>query len=230
MSLPPPRGPLGVLVSGGLDSSILLANYLTNGIAVQPLYIRTGTVWQAAELAHLRRFLQRIADPRLAPLVCFEMPLADVYGGHWSMTGEAVPGAETSDEAVYLPGRNALLLLKASVWCQLNGIQQLALAPLAGNPFADATPEFFAAFQAMINLSASPPLSILRPFATLDKVQVMRLGRNFPLEETFSCIAPVRGNHCGQCNKCAERRLAFLSADLPDPTRYAGTSRLAQIR
>ena len=54
---------------------------------------------------------------------------------------------DTPDDAVYLPGRNPLLLVKAVVWCHLHGIDQLALAPLGSNPFADATDEFFAEFR-----------------------------------------------------------------------------------
>jgi 7-cyano-7-deazaguanine synthase len=48
----------------------------------------------------------------------------------------------------------------------------------------------------------------------------MQLGRDMPLELTFSCIDPVDGLHCGRCNKCAERQKAFRSIDLEDPTRY----------
>ena len=76
-----------------------------------------------------------------------DMPLADVYLNHWSVTGRDVPDAATPDEAVYLPGRNALLVIKAAVWCGLNGIDELAMAPLGSNPFADATPEFFHGFE-----------------------------------------------------------------------------------
>jgi len=48
----------------------------------------------------------------------------------------------------------------------------------------------------------------------------MALGRNLPLKLTFSCISPVSGQHCGRCNKCAERRRAFADAGVPDPTDY----------
>ena len=48
----------------------------------------------------------------------------------------------------------------------------------------------------------------------------MRLGRDYPLGLTFSCIAPERGLHCGGCNKCAERQEAFRDAGMADPTRY----------
>jgi 7-cyano-7-deazaguanine synthase len=223
MISPTQNGTIGLLVSGGLDSSILLAQLLKQGRRVQPIYVRCDLYWQPAELAALERFLLAVASPRLEKLVTFHLPLADVYDRHWSITGKAVPGADTPDEAVYLPGRNALLIIKAALWCQLNGISELALAPLGSNPFPDATAEFFREFSAVLNRATNGDLQIARPFAELHKQQVMELGRGYPLELTFSCIAPVDGLHCGVCNKCAERQTAFRQAGMEDPTRYART-------
>ena len=116
---------IGVLASGGLDSSILVAHLLGQGHRVQPLYIRKGLYWQEQELAGLRRFLQAIATPNLLDLVLFDLPLADLYTGHWSLTGKDTPAHDSPDEAVYLPGRNALLLVKPAIWCQLHGIETI---------------------------------------------------------------------------------------------------------
>lgn len=212
---------IGVLASGGLDSSILLGHLLAAGRGVQPFYIRTGLIWQQAELKALRKFLAAIASPKLAGLVVLELPLADLYGEHWSLTGEQTPSADSPDEAVFLPGRNALLLVKAAVWCQLHGIGQLALAPLGTSPFEDASAGFLADFQAALNHGGTGTIGILRPFGSMSKQQVMELGRGLPLELSFSCISPVGGLHCGRCNKCAERQAAFRDARLTDGTRYA---------
>src|SRR5690242_15842814 len=102
---------IGVLASGGLDSCILIGDLLRQGRHVQPFYVRTGVVWQSAELAALERFVSATAGDRLAPLVVLDLPLADLYVNHWSLTGADVPGAESPDEAVFLPGRNALLIV-----------------------------------------------------------------------------------------------------------------------
>jgi 7-cyano-7-deazaguanine synthase len=218
------REPIGVLFSGGLDSCILLAHLLAQGRVVHPIYIKTAVAWQAEELTAVHRCLHAMLSPRLRELVSLELPLEDLYGPHWSITGDSVPDDRTADEAVYLPGRNPLLLVKAAVWCQMNGVDELALAPLSSNPFPDASDEFFAAFEQAMSLAGGSRLRIVRPFAQLDKRQVMQLGRLCPLEHTFSCIAPVDGLHCGHCNKCAERRAAFASGGLADPTHYAGES------
>lgn len=212
---------VGVLLSGGLDSCILAAKLLDDGRPVQPFYVQTGLVWQDAELAAVRRYLAAIARPALAPLVLLEMPARDLYQRHWSVTGDNTPDANSPDEAVFLPGRNALLLLKAAIWCQLHNIPSLALAPLGTSPFADAQEMFFQNFQAALNCGDLPAVAILRPFDGMTKRQVMELGRNYPLELSFSCIAPRHGLHCGCCNKCAERQSAFASIGLPDRTPYA---------
>ena len=211
---------LAVLVSGGLDSAILLGEALRDTASVQPLYVRHGLSWEAAELQCLRRFLDAVRTPALRPLVVLDMPVADLYGGHWSLTRQGVPDADSPDEAVFLPGRNVLLLAKAMLWCHLHGVPAVALAPLESNPFPDATPAFFDTFQDVVNRGIGGAVRVLRSYAGLHKAEVMRRGRGLPLELTFSCIRPVGGRHCGRCNKCAERRRAFAEAGLADRTDY----------
>jgi 7-cyano-7-deazaguanine synthase len=219
----PHSSTLGVLVSGGLDSCILVGDQLRHGRIVQPFYIRTGLAWQSAELHALEQYLAAIDGPLLQPLITLDLPLYDLYAGHWSLTGRDTPDAESPDEAVFLPGRNALLVIKAAIYCQLHGIGQLALAPLGTSPFEDAGPQFFREFQAAMNRGVQHPVELLRPFGNVNKQQVMQLGAGLPLQWTFSCIHPVRGLHCGRCNKCAERQHAFALVQREDPTPYAST-------
>ncbi len=232
MSAPPPDAPLAVLVSGGLDSSVLLAEEARRRPAVHPLYVRFGLLWEQAELAHLCRFLAALAAPSewggdpppapwpVRPLAVLDVPVRDVYGEHWALTGRDVPGADTPDEAVFLPGRNVLLLGKALLWCHLHAVPALALAPLAGNPFPDATPAFFDSFAAVVNRAVEGRVRVCFPYRGLSKRDVLARGRGLPLEHTFSCLRPVAGGHCGACNKCAERWRVFAAAGVADPTTY----------
>ena len=219
-----PSGPLAVLVSGGLDSAVLLAEAARTYPAVHPLYVRAGAVWEQVEREHLIRFLDAIRSPRLKPLVELSQPVHDLYGDHWSLTGTNVPDADSPDEAVFLPGRNVLLLAKPLLWCLANWVPAVATAPLAGNPFPDATPGFYDDFAAAVGRAVGGVVRVLRPYVELGlhKTDVLRRGAGLPLEHTFSCIAPAGGGHCGRCNKCAERRAGFRAAGVPDPTRYAG--------
>jgi 7-cyano-7-deazaguanine synthase len=211
---------LAVLLSGGLDSAILLAESLRRHAQVYPLYVRSGLSWEGAELAHVRRFLEAVRSPALQPLRLLDLPVADIYGNHWSVTGRGVPDAGTPDDAVFLPGRNVLLLAKTLVWCHLHQVPALALGLLGSNPFPDATPAFFAAFAHGVNEGLGGRTRVVRPYAGLSKAQVLQRGRGLPLELTFSCIQPIAGGHCGVCNKCAERRRAFAEAGLADATVY----------
>jgi 7-cyano-7-deazaguanine synthase len=215
---------IGLLLSGGVDSAVLLDQLLGRGWRVVPFYVRTDCLWQCCELRSVERFLAAMVTPELQDLTVVDMPLADLYGEHWSITGDDVPDDETTDEAVFLPGRNPLLLVKPALWCVMRGVENLAMATLSSNPFDDATPEFFARFEAMIRVASGGSIHISRPFETLSKTRVMELGRHLPLHLTFSCLAPVGEAHCGSCNKCAERRLAFRRAGIEDATEYASSN------
>jgi 7-cyano-7-deazaguanine synthase len=209
-----------VLISGGLDSAILCVEMLRDFRRVVPLYIRSGLWWEGAELSALRLFLKAVERAGLESLVVLDEPIADVYGAHWSTSGAGVPGSETPDEAVYLPGRNLLLTVKAGVWCRLREIETLALGSLGSNPFPDSTSDFFRNLESLLNQAMGGSLRLVRPFDRLHKTDVLIRGKDLPLHLTFSCINPVHGQHCGTCNKCAERKKGFTDAGLPDLTRY----------
>jgi 7-cyano-7-deazaguanine synthase len=212
--------PLAVLISGGLDSAILLGDALPRHRAVHPIFVHFGLCWEAVERTYLDRYLDALRRPALAPLVVLDQPVADIYGAHWSITGEGVPDATAPDEAVFLPGRNVLLLAKAMLWCHRQQVPAVALGSLATNPFPDATPSFFRAMEDVVNQAVGDHVEVRLPFGGMHKTAVMQLGRSLPLEHTFSCIRPVDGLHCGRCNKCAERRRAFAEAGMSDPTQY----------
>ncbi len=219
---PPDPSATAVLISGGLDSAILCVDLLRSFPRVHPIYVRSGLRWEVAEIAALRRFLAEVADDRIDRLVFLEEPIADVYGAHWSTVGRDVPGSETADEAVYLPGRNLLLTIKATVWCRLRDVPTLALGSLGSNPFPDSTPEFFDRLEALIKQAMDGGPRLIRPFATLHKDDVLARGRDLPLHLTFSCIDPRDGRHCGRCNKCAERKKGFRDSGIRDLTDYDG--------
>ncbi len=212
-----------VLVSGGLDSAVLVAHQARRGL-VQPIYVASGLAWEAAERRALGRLLAAPPfQPSVRPLVALAVDMRDVYPAtHWAVRGEP-PAYDTPDEDVYLDGRNIVLLAKAAVFCARHGIDRIAIGPLAGNPFPDATPEFFAAIGRALSLGLGRPLAVVAPFARLHKAEVVRIGAalGVPFELTLSCMNPSGEAHCGRCSKCRERRDAFVAAGVPDPTGYA---------
>ncbi len=214
---------VAVLFSAGLDSAVLLADAAATGPTV-PIYVTAGLAWEAAEQRAIDLLLAHPAySINVLPLVTLHMGMRDVYPAtHWAIRGEA-PGFDTPDEDVYLDGRNIVLLSKTAVFMSRAGLSQVLIGPLAGNPFPDATPEFFRALATALTLGLDTTIEIDAPFAHLHKHEVIRRGLKLgvPFERTLSCMQPVDGLHCGRCSKCRERRDAFLEAAIDDPTAYA---------
>jgi 7-cyano-7-deazaguanine synthase len=244
--------PTAVLLSGGLDSAVLVAEEAASG-AVQPIYVSVGLAWEPAERTMVSRFLSSASleacGDRVRPLVSLSVDMRDVYAAtHWAMQGRP-PAYNTPDEDVYLPGRNVVLLGKAAVFCAANRIDRLVLGTLAHNPFPDATPDFRAAMARALSLGLAHDLRIDAPYAGMSKADVIGRGAALavPFELTLSCMSPqsairdpqsavrdpqsaVRSPqsamHCGTCSKCRERHDAFVDAGLSDPTEYATTVNL----
>lgn len=212
---------IAILASGGLDSSVMLGWIARSGRRVYPVYIRAGLTWEADELRTLRRFLKALGRGNVEPVTALKLPMGDLAGDHWSMTGRKVPGYRAALASNYILGRNLTLLSKAAVFCARHGIGEIAMAPLESNPFPDARPEFFRAFGRAVELGVGLKLKVRTPFAGLTKADVVRRGAGMPLELTVSCARPQGNRHCGACTKCAERVEGFRAARVPDPTRYA---------
>ena len=109
-----------------------------------------------------------------------------------------------------------------------NGCVSIVMGPLAANPFPDGTRAFFDAMGGAIGLAMGlgGPLPVETPLSGLSKTDVVRRAAGLPIELTFSCLNPTPDHgHCGECNKCAERRRGFAEAGVDDPTVYAYGSR-----
>ncbi len=223
--------PTAVLLSGGLDSAVLLAEEAARD-EVQPIYISVGLAWELAEQDAVQTFLAHgFSSPRVRPLASLAVDMTDVYPAmHWAMTGIA-PAYDTPDEDVYIPGRNIVLLGKAGVFCGMAHLDRLVIGTLDHNPFPDATPAFRAAMASALSLGLALPLAIDAPYASLGKPEVIRRGARagVRLELTLSCMNARRTDdrvprHCGVCSKCRERHDAFVEAGVDDPTNYADRS------
>jgi len=212
-----------VLLSAGLDSAVLAASEARAG-RVHPIYVSAGLAWETGEREALTRLLD--AAPfagHIEPVAHLTFTVRDLYpASHWALRGEP-PAFDTPDEQVYLAGRNVILLSKAAIYCAQHAIERIAIGPLAGNPFPDATPEFFKAMARALSLGLAHRIEIAAPFLEMHKADVIRLGAELgvPLELTLSCMNPNEGRHCGLCSKCRERRDAFREAGVEDRTEYA---------
>lgn len=212
---------IAVLASGGLDSAVLVADEAERA-QVYPIYVQCGLAWERTEQQALQSFLGALNSPNVAPLTVLSAPTANIYGEHWSMTGKSIPDADQSDSSVFLPGRNILLVGLAAVWCSTHGVSQIAIGSLEGNPFPDATREFFQDFARALSTGLGHQLNVTAPYRGIHKFEIIQRFKTLPLDLTLTCMAPKGLKHCGQCNKCHERQVAFRKAAVPDPTAYAG--------
>ena len=210
-----------VLLSGGLDSAVLLAHAAREG-AVQPIYVSVGLAWEERERAAVAALLRSGAAPGAGPVAALRADMQDVYPDtHWAIQGRA-PAYHAPDEDVHIEGRNIVLLAKAAVFMARAGLPRVLIGLLAGNPFPDASPEYFDAMARALSIGLATPIAIEAPFAKMRKADVIRLGVELgvPLELSLSCMQPHGRVHCGRCSKCRERIEAFREAGVPDPTRY----------
>ncbi len=109
------------------------------------------------------------------------------------------------------------LLSRAADWCASNGITSLAIGTLEQVVLPET--------------EQSSKVRIISPFATISRSSVLELGRDLPLEFTFSCSRPVlkglSAKHCGQCLKCQMRKLGLAGLRMNDRTIYADSEKLA---
>ncbi len=212
---------VAVLFSAGLDSAVLAASE-ARAVTVHPIYVSCGLAWESEELAIAERLLAAACYRHVQPIARLSFTVADLYPStHWAIRGTP-PAFDTPDEDVYLTGRNLALLSKAGVHCAQHRISRIAIGTLAGNPFPDATPEFFNALAKAMSLGLAHEIAVNAPFVQMHKSDVIRLGHELavPLELTLSCMNPRDGMHCGECSKCRERRDAFREAGIEDQTSY----------
>ena len=212
---------VAVLFSSGLDSAVLAASE-ARASTVHPIYVSCGLAWEHEELAIAERLLATPAYRGVQSIARLTFTVADLYpANHWALTGTP-PGFDTPDEDVYLTGRNLVLLSKAAIHCARRRISRIAIGTLAGNPFPDATPDFFDTLAKAMSLGLAHPIRVDAPFMQMHKSDVVRLGRELgvPLELTLSCMNPRDGLHCGECSKCRERRDGFREAGIEDPSSY----------
>lgn len=225
---------IAVLASGGIDSTVLGLKLAREGNEVHLIFIEAGHPWEKAELLALKKVVKVFAErypensyTLYGPKV-LSLPMRDVYRGEdWSMSGKNVPGYHAPDAAVEILGRNIVLLSKTVIYCALEGIQTIALGSLAGNPFPDATPEFFKLGADWFSMGLRKKVEVVTPFREMSKIQVIQIGTELrlPLEFTLTCnnprqVSPGEWLHCGHCNKCAERIQAFEKAGIEDKTLY----------
>jgi 7-cyano-7-deazaguanine synthase len=215
------------LVSGGMDSCVTAAIAREENEELAFLHVSYGQRTENRE----RQACEDLADyflVRKRLMVSIEY-LAQIGGS--SLTDVAMP-VSPSDlysreiPTSYVPFRNSHLLSIATSWAEVIGAQRIYVGAVAedSSGYPDCRPEFYEAFQRVINVGTRPEteVQIVTPVLHLRKAEIVtravELGA--PLELTWSCYQS-EDKACGQCDSCALRLRAFDQAGRPDPIQYA---------
>ena len=212
-----------VLLSGGLDSSVLLVDLHQQGRAINALGFNYGSRHNRRELSCARRLCGALEIPfRVIPLAF----IGECFSSHLLKGGGAIPrqayDAATMRQTV-VPFRNGIMLAAATGFAESIGAEAVAIAAHDGDHaiYPDCREAFMRSMGAAIARGTEREIALLRPYVNRTKAQIVargaRLGVDFA--KTWSCYVGGR-KHCGTCGTCRERREAFRDAKVADPTRY----------
>lgn len=215
-----------VLLSGGMDSAVVLAMAKARGLACHALSVRYGQ----------RHTSELDAAVRVATaLGAIEHKIVTIdlrsIGGSALTADIEVP--ETPQDGIpvtYVPARNTIMLSIALGWAEVLGAQDIfcGVNAVDYSGYPDCRPAFVAAFETLANLATKAGVEghhmhIHAPLMAMSKAEIARqgvdLGVDFAL--TTSCYqADAEGRACGRCDACRLRAEGFHAAGLADPTRY----------
>jgi 7-cyano-7-deazaguanine synthase len=224
-----------LLLSGGLDSTTMLAYAVDRGFDVHAMTFRYGQR-HAAEIDAARR-VARAYPVRDHVIVDIDLR---TFGGSALTADIDVPKdrADTDLAAgipiTYVPARNTIFLSFCLAWSEVLGASDIFIGvnALDYSGYPDCRPEYVAAFQRMANLATKGgvegtlPVRIQTPLLQLTKRQIVELGLSLGVDYTLtlSCYDPTSdGFACGRCDSCQLRRRGFAEAGVEDPTRYAAS-------
>lgn len=216
-----------VLMSGGLDSTTVLAIARSEGYACHTLSYNYGQRHRSELVAS--RALSSALGAQVHKEVSLD--LGAIGGSALTDTRIAVPESATPGiPATYVPARNTVFLAIALGWAEVLDAQDIFIGVNAVDysGYPDCRPQFIAAFEQLANIATRAgvegrPVKIHAPLMALTKGDIIRAGisRGVDYSATVSCYqATVDGLACGRCDSCRLRRQGFDDAGVPDPTRY----------
>ena len=230
------RRPAVVLLSGGLDSTTVLAVAKRDGFTPYAMTFRYGQR-HSVEIEASRRVA---AAQGVAQHVVVDIDLRQ-WGGSALTSDVAVPKDRDvdhpSDEIpiTYVPARNTIFLSFALAWAEVLGADSIFIGvnALDYSGYPDCRPEYIEAFTTMANLATragvegAHRLTIHAPLQHLSKAEIVALGHSLGVDYsmTTSCYDPaVDGTACGHCDACQLRLRGFAANDATDPIAYAAAT------
>jgi 7-cyano-7-deazaguanine synthase len=222
--------PAVVLLSGGLDSSVLL-HHVARGLGHAPVYALSYDYGQRhskeLDCARFQAEAAGVAEHRIVDISFMGEIVKDasvlVTGGADVPDFSDIPQDFLDQPPTYVPNRNMMLLSVAVAYAESRGVGDVFYGAQALDEYGywDCTADFVERMNAVLALNRRSPVAIHAPFVTKKKVESVRLGMELgvDLSRTWSCY---RGGEkaCGTCPTCVERLAAFEAAGVEDPVPY----------
>ncbi|MEH6581016.1 MAG: 7-cyano-7-deazaguanine synthase QueC [Halioglobus sp.] len=217
-----------ILVSGGLDSSTVLAMAKSEGYDCYTLSFDYGQRHRA-ELVAAERVSIALGDVEHKVVT---LNLDSIGGSALTDTSIDVPEEETEGIPItYVPARNTVFLSIALGWAEVLGAKDIFIGVNAVDysGYPDCRPEYIAAYETMANLATragveGDKLTVHTPLMDWGKGEIIKVGLDLGVDYalTVSCYqATEEGLACGLCDSCRLRAQGFTDAGVPDPTRYS---------
>jgi len=217
---------LTILLSGGLDSAVLLYAAVAEGVNVSLLHFDYGKPFGEHERGFVKKSMRKFTCP---------MEIVDMRGIRAMQVGYLHPwqldfDAEDVKEIEVTPYRDITgfytLLSNGIYQCQISGSKHVGTALIKHQTSRrpdlrkgiDMLEEAITLFNPNID-----SVKVHSPFINLSKPELIILGKDLgvPLKETWSCASTSANlSHCGKCHQCKSRKKAFTDAGVEDPTIY----------
>ena len=215
-----------VLVSGGMDSAVVLAIARERGFAVHALSVRYGQR-HTSELDAADRVARALGA---AAHKTVDVDLRSIGGSALTDDIEVPDAGGEGIPVTYVPARNTIMLSVALGWAEVLGSTDLfcGVNAVDYSGYPDCRPEFVAGFEALANLATKAGVEGSRfrvhaPLMRMSKAEIVREGLRLGVDfsQTVSCYqADADGRACGHCDACRLRAQGFAEAGVADPTRY----------
>lgn len=212
-----------VVLSGGMDSAVLMAHTLARGKTVAAVSFDYGSKHNNRELPMAAALCKALDVPHTIIPLPF---INTLFSSSLLQSGEDIPEGEYDSDnmkSTVVPFRNGIMLSIAAGYAESIGAAQVILGSHAGDHFIypDCRPEFNRAFSQAVNLGTDGQVEINFPFAKMDKRDIGDLGRKLALDFTKTWTCYKGGKiHCGVCGACDERKYALRHDQGLDPTDY----------
>jgi 7-cyano-7-deazaguanine synthase len=216
-----------VLISGGLDSTTVLAIAKSQGYDCYTLSFDYGQRHKA-ELLAAERTAKSLGSSQHKVI---KLDLRSIGGS--ALTDDHIDVPEEGTQGIpvtYVPARNTIFLSIALGWAEVLQAQYIFVGVNAVDysGYPDCRPEYIQAFEQMANLATKAgvegkKLSVQTPLMKLSKSDIVRWGLELGVDYslTVSCYqADDQGRACGKCDSCRLRKQGFLQAGVNDPTIY----------